>query len=391
MNSTAKYLFAAAALGTAAAASACTSWMVHPSASASGRMIVHKCRDNRVTPLDAGIHHTRNGVKWMRFGACKEALFSVSERGIASVMNDGDPMTTKHPNDAIKDLNKARFGMWCGVTTKQIMDECTTAAQAAKIAEYYAKNFIKTGHGNSMFVADAKRAFFIDFGPGYAGVKELTGGICIITNCMHMPGCESLSLRTAGALCSDRAREANVRVSLKKHREKGKYTVLGTMKTSRMRCQGKYAQKFPCRKNSLSGVCFEIDPEFPKYLTTSYAALGPQQHTLYLIIPMSLEQMPEFFRNGGWSDMAYKLRERVGFDHKYLPRFEEFEKRHMAEYDQLREEARALLRENKTAEAVKLLNGFFERQYEAGLALLKEVNADAMANPPPSPKLEATY
>ena len=81
------------AAGAALPVAACTSWMIHPSCSATGRMIVHKCRDNKVGPLDADILYSPHGVKWMRLGANKEALFAVSEKGIATVMNDGDPMT----------------------------------------------------------------------------------------------------------------------------------------------------------------------------------------------------------------------------------------------------------------------------------------------------------
>ena len=385
-----KYLLAAGLAAMSLTAAACTSWMIHPSVSASGRMIVHKCRDNRVGPLDADILYTRDGVKWMRLGSNKEALFAVSERGIATVMNDGDPMTLVHPGTD-RSVGGARMWTSCGTLARQVMNDCTTAAEAVELALHYSRSGIKGGHGNSIFVADARRAFMIDAGPGYAEVKELTGGICIITNCMHFPGIETYSNRGVGALRSDRAREANVRASLQRHRVGGKYTIRGVIATSRMRCQGKYALKFPCRKNSLSGICFEIDPEFPAQLTTAYVALGPQQHTIYLPTPMALKQFPEFIRSGGWSNMAYELRKREGYDHRYLPRFIELEDRLFAEYDRVREEARALLKAGKTAEAERLLNDLYLKQYEAALALLKEVDAHSLAHPLTTPRIEAAY
>ena len=391
MSKSSKYLLAAAVSATVLTAVACTSWMIHPSVSASGRMIVHKCRDNRVGPLDADILYSPHGVKWMRLGANKEALFAVSENGIATVMNDGDPMTLVHPGQKDK-LKEPRMWTSCGSLARQVMDQCATAEAAMKLALHYSRSWIKGAHGNSIFVADAKRAFMIDAGPGYAEAKELTNGICMITNCMHFPGIETYSNRTVGALRSDRAREANVRASLRKTQVGGKYTVKGVIATSRRKCGPKYAQKFPCRKNSISAVCFEIDPEFPKQLTTAYVALGPQQHTVYLPTPMALRQFPDFIRNGGWSDMAYKLREREGYDHRYLPKFIELEDRLMAEYDRVREEARVLLKAGKTAEAEKLLNDCYERQYEAALKLLKEVDADSVAHPlDPKKRIEATY
>ena len=391
MSKTSKYLLTAIATGAALTAAACTSWMIHPSVSASGRMIVHKCRDNRVGPLDADILHSPHGVKWMRLGSNKEALFAVSELGIATVMNDGDPMTLVHPGNRDK-LKEPRMWTSCGSLARQVMDQCTTSEQAAKLALHYSRSWIKGAHGNSIFVADAKRAFMIDAGPGYAEARELTGGICIITNCMHFPGIETYSTRSVGALRSDRAREANVRAWLRKTQVDGKYTIRGVIATSRMRCQGKYSQKFPCRKNSLSGVCFEIDPEFPAQLTTAYVALGPQQHTIYLPTPMALEQFPDFIRNGGWSKMAYELRKREGYDHRYLARFVELEDRLFAEYDHVREEARELLRSGKKAEAEKLLNDCYARQYEMALKLLREVDAHSLAHPlDPRQRLDAAY
>ena len=389
MSLSSKYILAAAASAATLTAVACTSWMIHPSVSASGRMIVHKCRDNRVGPLDADIVYSPHGVKWMRLGANKEALFAVSENGIATVMNDGDPMTLVHPGQKNK-LKEQRMWTSCGSLARQVMDQCTTAEQAMRLALHYSRSWIKGAHGNSIFVADAKRAFMIDAGPGYAEAKELTNGICIITNCMHFPGIETYSTRTVGALRSDRARESNVRASLRKTQAGGKYTVKGVIATSRRRCGPKYAEKFPCRRNSISAVCFEIDPEFPKYLTTAYVALGPQQHTIYLPTPMALKQFPDFIRNGGWSDMAYELRKREGYDHRYLPKFIKLEDRLMAEYDQVREKARVLLKAGKTAEAEQLLNDCYMRQYETALKLMKEVEADSVANPiAPKKRIEA--
>lgn len=391
MSGSSKYLLTAAVSAVALTSVACTSWMIHPSVSASGRMIVHKCRDNRVGPLDADILRSIHGVKWMRLGANKEALFAVSENGIATVMNDGDPMTLVHPGNGNK-LKEPRMWSSCGSLARQVMDQCTTAEQAAKLALHYSRNWIKAGHGNSIFVADAKRAFMIDAGPGYAEVRELTDGICIITNCMHFPGIDTYTNRAVGALRSDRAREANVRASLRQTQVNGKYTVKGVVATSRRRCGAKYAEKFPCRKNSLSAVCFEIDPEFPVHLTTAYVALGPQQHTIFLPTPMALTQFPEFIRSGGWSDLAYQLRKREGYDHRYLPRFVKLEDRLFAEYDKVREEARALLKAGKNTEAEKLLNDCYMKQYEAALKLLKEVDADSLAHPlDPKKKIEATF
>ena len=385
-----KLLLTAIVAGCAPIAPACTSWMIHPSATASGRMLVQKCRDSRVTPLDADIRRTRNGIKWMRIGMyANGALFAVNERGLVAFMNDGDPMTTKHPNARLPELKDSRMWSACSQQMRQAMADCSTAEEATRMALFYARNDLHVEHGGTMFIADAKRGFLIDIGPGYAEAKELTGGMIIITNCMHLPGIEPVSTRGVGGLRSDRAREANTRAELQKRRVNGKYTVKGTMETSRLLCQKDVKKKYPCRRNSLGGCCFEIDPEFPAELTTAYIALGPQQHTVYLPTPMALDEFPKEIVNGEWADLAYKLREQVGYDHKYIARFDAFEERTLAEYDQVREKARTLLKAGRRDEAVKLLEECYERHYAEGFKLLRDIADEAAADPQPPEKKPA--
>jgi uncharacterized protein YeaO (DUF488 family) len=281
--------------------------------------------------------------------------------------------------------------MWtaCAEIMRQIMDECTTAEEATKLTLHYARTSLQAARGGTMFIADAKRGFMIDLGSGYAEAKELTGGMIIITNCMHLPGVEEFSVKPITGVRSDRAREANTRAALRKRRVNGRYTVKGTFETSRLLCRKDMKAKYPCRRNSLGGCCFEIDPEFPAELTTAYIALGPQQHTVYVPTPMAIEQFPEEIRNGEWADIAYKLRDLVGHDHRYIADFDAFEERVLAEYDKTREEARALLKSGKKAEAVKLLNECYHRHYAEALALLKKCAADAADNPPQGEKIPA--
>jgi hypothetical protein len=383
-------LTAALIAGLAPFAAACTSWMIHPSVSASGRMLVQKCRDSRVSPLTADILRTRHGVKWMRIGVkSPAALFAVSERGLVAFMNDGDDMTTLHPNIRRPEIKHTRMWTGCAEIIRQSMDDSATAEEVVKKALSYGKNDLQAGHGGTMFVADAKRGFMIDIGPGYAEAKELTGGLIIITNCMHLPGIEFISCKSVTGVRSDRAREANTRAELQKRRVSGKYTVKGTFEVSRLLCQKDMKGKYPCRRNSLGGTCFEIDSEFPAELTTAYLALGPQQHTVYVPTPMAIEQFPVEIRNGEWADMAYKLREQVGYDHRYIADFDAFEARVLAEYDDVREKARELLKAGKKAEAVKLLNECCNRHYAEALELLRKCAADAAANPPQGEKIAA--
>ena len=59
----------------------------------------------------------------------------------------------------------------------------------------------------------------------YAEAQELTGGMIIITNCVHLPGIEEFSIKPITGVRSDRAREANTRAELRKRRVGGKTIV----------------------------------------------------------------------------------------------------------------------------------------------------------------------
>ena len=368
-------LLFAATLGCAAAASACTSWVIHRSCTKDGRMILQKCRDSRVAKLSADIRVAPNGRRWMRIGVNEHwPTFAMNDAGLVATMNDGDDLTVKHPGGE-------KLGIGTGDILRKVMIECDNAYDAAIIIRDYGRNMRRNGRGGTLLVADPKRAFLIDVTPGYGEMKELTGGMVIISNCLHLPGIEEISRQKVNSLRGDRSREANVRKELNAAQVDGKYTVRGTIKVSRMRCGRDMKDKYPFRKNSQGCVCFEIDGEFPAQLSTAYIALGPQQHTVYLPCPMALKQFPKQFGSGEWGDLALNFRKKAGDDHKLVGELFAFEDKIIPEYEQTREEARALLRAGKRAEAEKLLNDLFAKHFAAAEKLLNELYEKVEVNP----------
>lgn len=374
--------FVSGLLAVAAAAvpaGACTSWMIHPNVSRSGMMIVQKVRDHYHAKLDADMRTAPNGWRWMRIGLNEHVpAFSINEKGVVMTTNDGDGTEVHHPR------NGERFGTGAGSMIRQVMTTCSTAAQGAELIKTIARNGLTSGSNGIYFIADPKRAFMINLAYGYAEVKELTGGIVVITNAWHLPGGEEISVKALGSIRGDRAREANTRASLQETRQDGKYTIRGCIDTSRRTCGKLFKEKFPFRYtpggkvSSLSSVCFEIDKEFPAYLSCAYTALGPQQHTIFVPIPMALRQMPEKMRDGSWGQMAYDIRKAFGNDHKYVAEFRRLEDKFLAEFDAKRAEARSLLKAGRKDEAAKLLNDCFGRQFSEADALLTRVHREAM-------------
>ena len=358
---------------TAYDAAACTSWVIHRGVTRSGRMIVQKVLDQyrRDGRLTARMCVAPNGWRWMCIG---NPNYAMNEKGVVMTTNDGDSIAQRHPDDGIRQ----RFGP--ATMNRLVMTTCSTAEQGvAKILDI-GRNRL-TGLGGIYFIADPKRAFMININCGYAEVSEIADGLIVITNTWRLPGGEEFSTKTLNGGRGDRAREANTRFALQQSQTDGKYTVRGSIDTSRRRCGTKFNEMYPFRKGekvlSLSSVCFEMDDEFPAYLSCAYIALGPQQHTVYIPTPMALERFPEKFGDGSWSRRAFAHQDAVGSDHSSLSRMRELEDKFLAEFDAAREQARALLREGKKAEAVKLLNDLFARHYAEADKLMTELDAEA--------------
>jgi len=360
----------AALCGGSVGVFACTSWVIHPSRSRSGRMIVHKCRDSNVSPLAARMFDSPGGRRWMRIGTTAGwNCFSMNDRGVVIILNAADTVSTRHAGGG-------RIGYGGGAFMNLVTRNCTAADQALPLIKYFCDHDLNVAP-NSFFVADPKRAFLIDVAPGYFAVKELYGGMAIISNCMHLPGVERVSTMSWPGIRYDRLREANVRRELKRGRVNGKYTIPDTMRVSRLKWQKEQDKHLPFRKDSVSAATFEIDPEFPDVLSTAYIALGPQQHTVYLPTPMALEQFPKEIGDGSWGELAYSLRKAAGDDHDGLKRIVELEQKLFAEYDHVREQARSLLKAKRRGEAVKILNECYRRHFAAAKQLLAELNPAA--------------
>lgn len=339
---------------------ACTSWVVMPEKSASGRMIVHKCRDQRGSKLTAFMRTADDGVRWMCIGSNGFATFEFNEYGVAMTSNYGGKyfgQRRKRPKNA-GSIFDATVGAKDAVAGAEIMRDLGRAGWRQS--------------GGLFLVADAKRAFTVEIGPGYGEMMEIPGGIYVISNSLHLGGCESCFGDLSLKLPAHRAREANARAELHKNEVNGKHTVTGLFKASRLT-----GKNVPFNSFSLSAVCFELDAEFPELLGCAYVALGPQQHTVYLPTPMALEQFPEDMQNGKWGARAFALRAKIGDDHKYLPRIEALEKEFLAEFSAVREQAAVLLRAGKRDEAKKLLNDTFNDHYSRAKELLRQIADEA--------------
>ena len=343
-----------------AAAVACTSFTIHPTASETGRMLLQKCRDSTMGKLDADIRTAKNGRRWMRIGANGGAMFAMNDRGVAVTVNTGNKLEGDDIPKKATTHSVALFNL--------IMETCSSAESGVPLIEKHFRN-----PAGIYMIADANRAFLVEAGAGYGEHKEIAGGLLVVANEMHLPGVEEYNTSGMRGMGRQRAREANTRAALQRMRNKdGKYTRRGMFAASRIPMGSTNKEQNVFRKiaaksgvGSVSAVCFEPDGEFPQQLSTAYVALGPQRHTVYLPCPMTLEQFPQSFRDGSWAKRAMEFRKKIGDKNPELPRIVALEDELLREYDRTREEARGLLRAGRRDEAVKLLNECFRRQFEA--------------------------
>ena len=353
---------------SAFSAQACTSWVLRPEVTESGMMIVQKVLDNPQSPLDADMRIAPNGWRWIRIGRHNGPSMAMNERGVAITANCGD-------RNGDEPSRKGRHTFYSFELLWHVVRNCATAEEGVAELRHIGRNrlFRMPGkmpvkYGSILLVADAKRAFVVEIGDGYCEAVEVASGIHVVANAWRIPGGEAVSVSNGQDVRGNRAREVCAVKALQAGQVSGKYTVRGCFDASRRIRGPKYMDRYPfvpgkASNMSLMSGCFEIDPEFPAYLSCAYTSLGPQRHTVYLPVPMAVRQLPDKMRDGRWAQMAFAHQEAFGPKHGDLQKFTELEDKFLKEFDAARDRARRLLRAGKTNEAVKLLNFTFARQY----------------------------
>ena len=353
---------------SAFSARACTSWVLRPEVTESGRMILQKVLDNPHSSLDADFRVAPNGWRWLRIGRLNGPSMAMNEKGVAITANCGDP-------NGDETTRKGRHTFYSFELLWHVVRNCATAEEGVEELKHIGRNrlFRMPGkmpvkYGTILMVADAKRAFMVEIGDGYCEAAEIRSGIDVVANAWRLPGCEAVSVGNGQDIRGNRAREVCAVKALQENQVDGKYTVRGCFDASRRIRGPKYMDRYPFVPGKVSNMslmtgCFEIDPEFPAYLSCAYTSLGPQRHTVYLPVPMAVRQLPDKMRDGRWAKMAFSHQDAFGPNHDDMQKFTDLEDKFLKEFDAARDEARQLLRAGKTDAAVKLLNDTFSRQY----------------------------
>jgi len=362
-------LFAVCTLG-AATAHADTDWIIMPRASESGRMLLHALRDNpKAVATDLRLDKSGK-FHSLRIGNTKTKFNhgGINYCGVAALAIGGDPQ-----RDKILKPDKRNYSGSNAVNL--ILRNCKTAEQGVGLLR---DGFRKSLIPGSLifFVVDANRAFVVECSPKHFASFELTSSICVYTNCWRLPNMDDASRRSARSRSWQSQREWAVRTALQAARKTGNTisaaetfaasrlgpAEVNTPATEKAREKSKVLNT-PAMKTSADAVLFEIDREFPGVLSCAYVSFGPQRHTAYLPVPVgAAEKLPAELTPNPWKTAALARNKAAKLEKPFNVNIVAFENRMLAEFAQKREEARALLREGRTADAKQLLQENLQRQ-----------------------------
>ena len=339
----------------------CTSWMVMPDASETGAAMLQKNRDyHGQNLLSIRIFRAMPGrYKVVTVGDLwnSGAGAVMNEKGLMIVQNDGpggEPALT-------------RFGVNCVYVLRLLAEKCASAAEAeAMLRELHARGVVR---GASIYlIADPDRGFVVEVTSRRFAAAEVNFGFEARANNFLLPGMASFKGTVRSRedfLNGENRRYTATTFFASRLREKGSLSPRDLMDCSRLRDPEAEKNKWRqiCMKHTIASTLFVPDRAYPEMLSTTFIAVGPPRHAVYLPVPMGVTEFPEELADGDMGLLAFALREKYGLDHEHLGRFEALERELMDEHCAAREKARKLLRDNRRTEAAELLTGNFRRQF----------------------------
>ncbi len=353
----------------------CTSWIITPEISASGACIVQKNRDYRgQNLLSARLFRAMPGkykVITVNDLWSSGAGAVMNERGLMIVQNDGNSVMNS-------EWMPGKVNIGSIFILRYVAEHCANLDEAVAMM----KKLHRMGLARSIslyLLADLDRGMIFEATPRHFSCAEVNFSYEVRANNYLLPGMRgSLTQKREAFLNGANRRYAASEFLRRVVAGKGKIAPFDLMRLSRFRepeIEKTYKYRSVCVNSSLASTMFVPDRQFPDYLSVTFVALGPQRHTVFLPIPMGLSAVPESLANGDWGSQAIALRDKLPLDHNRIPEFEAVETRFIDEYFAAKEQARMLILNGKKADAVKLLDETFRRQYEEAKAFMQKFSA----------------
>ncbi|NLF92820.1 MAG: hypothetical protein GX564_02935, partial [Oligosphaeraceae bacterium] len=142
-------------------------------------------------------------------------------------------------------------------------------------------------------------------------------GMLIRANIWHNPGMARYSTNTIKRTLDSASREFQAAAGLNEALAKRGFIALEDVwRTARMRgnLESMGSVRGLCSATTNSASTLELDQEFPDVLSTAYVTLGPPGHTVFLPVPVCVQDIPEDIMDGSWSRAAIARLEDQGLE-----------------------------------------------------------------------------
>jgi len=352
--------------GAALTVRADTEWMILPKGATTGLMTMHVNRDmvKNAKPAPKLIYDARKQYggkyKFLRICNNEQCIAGINEKGLGVIFTGGDPTSDKNPPKSGQNFTPHN-------STVIMLRRFATAEQAVKYMHSgFRKHLI---FGSAIYlVADPYRAFVIECSPRHFASWELPHAFCVYTHCWKLPGMDDGSVGSADRAQWNYQREWAAREFLRQAMEKNHHMIPITESLAVSRMNGRDTGKKTVingvsNKTTAAAFTFELDPEYPDYLSAVYVAFGPPRHTVYLPIPfVAMDKLPADLLNQQTVDAAIKRRNAAAEDAVVDPELVKLQDKVVADFAKARNKARQMLRSDRGKDAEKLLRETMDAQ-----------------------------
>ena len=362
-----------------------TEWMITPQYSDSGRMLLHANREgaaHKSAPIWMRWDPAGKGTYgFLRIGNKSGASFAgINEKGLAVAYTTGDPSDDRKPPKSSSNVG--------GHAAVIVSLRLSANADRARARLHKAFKDKLISESMVVFIADPRKALVIECSPQHYASWEIKDSYCVYSHMWKLPGMDDGSIRSTGSAEVCALREWGVREGLRRIRSenKGRIPVAGSIAVSRLNAydvstpeyekqRGKSPVPYaPYNKRAQDSYLFELDAEYPEFLSRVYVAFGPARHTVYLPIALpALKDLPPEILTPEYFKFAATRHNAAAPETPVSKELLDFEKKLHREFEEKCDEARDLLIKGKSAEAEKHLNDLARKQAAAAFAFLRDL------------------
>ena len=345
---------------------ACTVWVLAPDITTSGKFIIHKTRDRGIwrkleTKLRWYPGETAGKLRLLEFGD----WMYMNEKGMF-IFNTNIPKC----KDAVKDMEGI------ATTMRYVASQCPDIESALKMLKDLVESKEHNIKHTFYIISDHTGAYMVEISTTKISYRKVENGFAVHTNHFFFYDMAHLFIPEDGGIKSAIRLQITNSNLAKKLAKQGKLSEMDSLETSRFVMPDKqYPEMSPFRTSTVCCADYLPDTEYPGILGTLFLTPGPSRYTAAMSVPISIGKIPAPLEDGTLGKLSYQVKDKLPMNEATLDKFRALETRLRQEYVACQENARKLLKENKTDEAKKMLDENVAKQSDALMQLFKEILA----------------